>query len=535
MNLNYGEHNSGIEDAEIKRALLFKKNHEPFRIIFKHFNPLLHFNMRKIDIDDNEILNVFDFYQESINVPCKKITKNDIDFGVDDLNYKEESENNRFIVTKGNLIIGRINYFDSHYSSHKQVKSVEIFDGYAHLYRVDFYDFRGFLTKSEMYTPDNKIADSIWYSTSGKQVIDHYYRYNAIGNLISSGWKTTLPNGNVNIHSNYEEVFFEFLNLINEEYFDRSTPNIYIVDRAEGSEEMLPKLESPSYNVIHLHNSHTGNSMQPDTSIMNDNYEYILTNANNFDAIITPSKKQSIDVKKRFKPSCEVLPISVGIIKDAHFNKRPKLMKNRKFGSVIATARIAEEKQIDQLVKAVGIARQTIPEITLDIYGYIDHSNNDKAIKKVNRAIKDFGLEKVVTLHGYVDNVDEIQSNAQIYGVTSTMEGLSLASMGAISNGDVEVSYNINYGTDELLENGLNGYIVPFNDYEMMGNKMVDLLSDVDLLQDMSDASFNRAKRFSETNVWKSWNSLLKKAETIWPKKIQFYHGKVTHGLKEME
>ncbi|MFN1208562.1 glycosyl transferase family 1, partial [Enterococcus lactis] len=90
------------------------------------------------------------------------------------LRYEEERDHNRVIVYSKNQIVARINLFDKEVTNDQIVKSVELFDGFANLYRVDFYDYRGFLSMAQWYTPDNKIATETWYTPEGRPAIEDY-------------------------------------------------------------------------------------------------------------------------------------------------------------------------------------------------------------------------------------------------------------------------------------------------------------------------------------------------------------------------
>ena len=45
------------------------------------------------------------------------------------------------------------------------------------------------------------------------------------------------------------------------------------------------------------------------------------------------------------------------------------------------------------------------PNISLDVYGYVDHRDNDEAMTKINAAIKKYHLEDDVKPHDYVKDV----------------------------------------------------------------------------------------------------------------------------------
>ncbi|MHA8110170.1 glycosyltransferase [Lactobacillaceae bacterium Melli_B4] len=535
MNSSFNAKNSGIEHAQLKRAFLFRKNKEAYKLVFREWNPLLHFHLNNVGIHDDEILNMFDFFQEAEDIKEKVVRPEDLDFGVSDLTYQNDDEHNRVIVFKDKLIIARVNCFGKDITDEKRVQSVELFDGFANLYRVDFYDIRGFKSMVQWYTPDNKIATETWYTPSGRPVIEDYYRLNAQGKMDKSGWKTVDKKGTVRQYDTIDGVLLEFLNAANHKYLRKTRPNIFIMDRSDLYEELLPELREPAYTVLHLHNSHAGDAQEPNTSIMNNNYEYSLTDANRYDAIISATHKQTRDVKYRFEPKAAMFTIPVGVIPDKHFDEPRVPMKDRKFGSVIATARIAPEKQLDKVIRAAGIARKTVPEVTVDLYGYIDHSNDDIAMKRINEAIKDYNMEDAVHIHSYVNNVSIVQKNAQIYGLASVMEGFNLAMMEAQSEGDVGITYDVNYGPNELVVDGENGYVVDYGDYKKMGQYMTELFTNPDQLQKMSDEAYELSKRYSETNVWKDWKALLDDAAKKWRHKMAVWNPDIEKGLEKLD
>lgn len=536
INSSYNEQNSGIEHAQIKRSLLFRKNKTPFKLLFLAWNPLLHHYLNQKNIKDIEILNVFDYFQNTEQVVSKKIYYSDIDFGVSNLKYNEEKDKNRYIVFQDNNIVGRINYFPKKISNDKQVKSVEFFDGFGNLYRVDFYDLRGFVSLVQWYTPDNKIGTEVWYSIDGRPVVETYHRKNALGELKKSGWKTISPNGTVKIFDTLSDVFLQFFNEINDKYFDKSEPNIFIMDRSDDVEEQLQLLNQPAFTALHLHNSHAGDAQKPDTSILNNNYEYSLNDINRYDAVISATHKQTDDVIKRFHPLAKTFTIPVGVIPDNHFNKKEIPMNERKFGQILVTARIAPEKQLDQLIRAIGIAKKIIPELSLDMYGYIDHSNNDIAMKKINKAIDEYNLKDCVHIHSYVQNVAKVQKEAQVYGLTSVMEGFNLALMEAMSQGDIGLTYDVNYGPNELVKDQVNGYVVDYGDYKTMAQRLITIFSNKDLMDKLSKNAYHYSKRYSEDSVWQDWKDFLDFAKEDWINhKMKNYKPDITNGIQKLD
>ena len=206
-------------------------------------------------------------------------------------------------------------------------------------------------------------------------------------------------------------------------------------------------------------------------------------------------------------------------------------MAERKPHSVLVTARVAPEKRIDHIIRAIGIARKTVPDITLDFYGYVDHRDNDAAIKAIDAAIKEFDMADAVHQYDYAEDVGKIQRGAQVYALASIMEGFNLSLMEAQSHGMVGVTYDVNYGPNELVVDNENGYVVPFEGIEEMADRLVKLFSDDQLLQEMSDKAYELSYRYSEGEVWQAWQALLADARS----KNVVYSEDISQGLGDQE
>jgi poly(glycerol-phosphate) alpha-glucosyltransferase len=82
-------------------------------------------------------------------------------------------------------------------------------------------------------------------------------------------------------------------------------------------------------------------------------------------------------------------------------------------------------------------------------------------------------------------------------------------------------TYDVNYGPNEIIEDGINGRIVANGDYKALAAAILDVLRDPELAQQYSTGAYDSAKRYSETNVWQAWQALLKDAQSQWPSKLQ--------------
>ncbi|KMY81559.1 glycosyl transferase family 1 [Leuconostoc mesenteroides subsp. dextranicum] len=522
LNATMQPQKSGIEHAQLKRADLFRAHGERFKIVLREWDPLLHENIKATSLKSFEVINMFDYFQEATEVSDQTITVDNLDFGVANTHRVEELKKNRYLIYDINQqLIARVNYR----TDQKQVASTELFDGFGNLYCVNMYDSRGFVSLSQWYTPDNKIGSETWQSPEGRTVLEAFNKINSDGSVEKVCWRLMSRVGEIHIFDTLEQVTLHFLNLLNDEYWSKNEPNIFILDRAHLAQTVLRYLDKPSYSVLFLHNSHASDASHPEKGILNNNYEYSLFNINVYDAVVSATERQTNDIRSRFKPTTKLFTIPVGVIPMKQLQQQRVPMAERTFGKVVALARKAPEKQLDQLVKAVAYVRQQVPQITLDLYGYKDPTNNFLAERLIESAIRENNLENIVTLHDYTNQVALVEQDAQVFGVTSSMEGFNLSLMEALAQGDIGVTYDVNYGPNAIINEGKNGYIVPLNDYKSMGEALIHIFKEPRLMQQLSDTSYEMSYRYSSDTVWAQWCLLLVDAKKMWPvKQANYFH-----------
>lgn len=504
INFNLPEKKSGIEHAELKRIKLFKEHHVPAKIITREWSATFHQVVDEAGLTNDDVLSVFDYYQGREQEANKHLTVNDLDLGYQNPIVQDEQANNRFLVNapEGHFL-ARINYDPN---DDKRVISTEMFDGFGNLYCVNNYDSRGFKSEIDWYSPDNKVERKEWMGKNGQVVIQQFYQYDIHGKLVETGWLLRDRDGKVFTFNTLREFFQKFLNDIN-----ATGKNVFILDRSLLADDVILSLKRPAYLVYHLHNSQGADAQDEMHSILNDNYEYGLYNIDRYDAFISATPNQTEDVRKRFKPQhAKLFTIPVGIVPDEQL-KAPQVPESKRtFGKVIIAARISTEKQMPKIVHAISKVHKEVPEVTLDIWGYTNSNKEKEAIKQ---AAKEGGIEDAVTIKGYSEDIGKVYDDAQIFTLASTMEGFNLAIMEATSHGVVGVTYDTNYGPNSIIEDGKNGYVVPYNDEDAMADRLVKLLKDPKLLQQMSDNAYELSNRYSSDNVWKDWQALLDDAK----------------------
>lgn len=129
-------------------------------------------------------------------------------------------------------------------------------------------------------------------------------------------------------------------------------------------------------------------------------------------------------------------------------------------------------------------------------------AGNGPKQKFLEQFIKQEGLERNVKMIGYVTNLQDYQHIIDVQVSCSLREGLPLNIVESMLSGNPVVA-GLNRGHRELIQNGINGYIVDPNDYESMGARVLNLLDNDDLRKRIVQNAIIFAQDFTFTSVKK--------------------------------
>lgn len=138
---------------------------------------------------------------------------------------------------------------------------------------------------------------------------------------------------------------------------------------------------------------------------------------------------------------------------------------------------------------------------------------NDTILKELSELAEKLGVMDHIIFGDYVtgEALAQVYSQAQAIVQTSVGEGFGMNLVEAFSYGVPAVSYNITYGTHELVEDGVNGFVTVPGAYDQMAEGLASILSDDGIWADMSDAAYKKAKEFTADKVYPMWQEALTK------------------------
>ena len=121
--------------------------------------------------------------------------------------------------------------------------------------------------------------------------------------------------------------------------------------------------------------------------------------------------------------------------------------------------------------------------------------------QKLIKMIRNMNLEKNVMLIGAVPKslMPRLMQISSLYVNTSLADGMSPSMLEACASGLPIVSFNVG-GASDIIENGINGFLVPIKDWRELATKIIYLLQNTTILKDMARMARKRAQEKFDIN-----------------------------------
>lgn len=172
--------------------------------------------------------------------------------------------------------------------------------------------------------------------------------------------------------------------------------------------------------------------------------------------------------------------------------------------TVLAVGRLEEQKGFDYLLDIWKLIEndKDFNEWKLQVVG--SGSLKQQLRDKENN----LGLKRVKWLP-FTEHIEECYKNASIYVMSSRFEGFALVLLEAKAFGLPIVSFDIKNGPNEIVQNGVNGYIVPPFDISMFAESLKVLMKDDKLRAHFTEDSQRSMYQFSKDKIVANWIQLL--------------------------
>ena len=488
INLGIGWASSGVEYAQAYRAGVFRKLNLASKFIFTDM--ILADNIQhltaNIGFDDDQVIWLYNHFTD-IKIASTSVTVDDI------LAYFEGIEERR----EKNGKVLRIFFSDEDKfitcylvdENKDLVQHVEyVFAG--NLVRKDYFSYTRYCT--EYFAPKDNVA-TLYQRTF----------YNEDG---TSAYDMFMNQGTEEVYRFKDRILYGKPALIR--YFMKtlrlSKSDLVILDRETGIGQVVFEEAQAAHLAVVVHAEHySENATNDDYILWNNYYDYQFTNADKVDLFIVSTDRQKEVLEQQFAHytthAPKIVTIPVGSV-----DELTKPQESRKPFSLITASRLAKEKHIDWLVKAVIEAHKELPELTFDIYG---SGGEDSLLREI---IANHQAEDYIQLKGHAE-LSQIYSRYEVYLTASTSEGFGLTLMEAISSGLPLIGFDVPYGNQTFIEDGKNGYLIPssFDHVEdeikkAFSTKICQLYQE-NRLADMRANSYQIAEGFLTKEILEKW------------------------------
>jgi poly(glycerol-phosphate) alpha-glucosyltransferase len=169
---------------------------------------------------------------------------------------------------------------------------------------------------------------------------------------------------------------------------------------------------------------------------------------------------------------------------------------------VIMMARLDPQKQLDHALQAWQRVQRALPDARLEIYG------RGPLQAQLSDQIKQLRLTGSVTLAGFTTDPHSVYRRAGLCIMTSKFEGAPLTLLESFALSCPVVSYDLRYGPADIIEDGVNGFLVPYGDRKAMAETIVRCLDDPELLRRLSAGTAQSAKQFTQEAFVARWSAI---------------------------
>lgn len=180
-----------------------------------------------------------------------------------------------------------------------------------------------------------------------------------------------------------------------------------------------------------------------------------------------------------------VIPNPVALPEQIEFSTKSPIVLN--------VGRFIASKHQDQLIDYIENCQR--PEWELVFLG---DGNRFEQVKEV--AVSSLCAEQIKLL-GNVKHVGEWYFKAAIFAFTSTSEGFPNALAEAMAHGCACISYDCTAGPADIIDDGVNGFLIPEGDHEMYKEKLKLLMEDEELRLRFGKAAHEKMKQFDAEKI----------------------------------
>lgn len=216
------------------------------------------------------------------------------------------------------------------------------------------------------------------------------------------------------------------------------------------------------------------------------------------DGVVLQTERAKLFFPKWVQKKAKILPNPMN---PQFLNKRYTGVREDK---IVAVGRLDENKNHAMLIHAFARIVAEYPNMKLVIYG------EGRSREMLENLVREKELEDRIELPGSITNVAEHIANARIFTLTSNTEGMPNSLMEAMALGLPVIATDCPCGGPAtLIENDVNGILVPVGDAYALADAFRKILSSQEYADKLGENAYEITKKLSPDKVNSEWKKYL--------------------------
>ena len=145
--------------------------------------------------------------------------------------------------------------------------------------------------------------------------------------------------------------------------------------------------------------------------------------------------------------------------------------KNKKEKFILIVGRLSKEKKLDVAIKVFSKVKKKFLQLKLKILG---QGQEESFLRQVAKKYK---IYDSVEFLGFQKNLVPLYQKAKLTLMTSSYEGFPNTLIESVTLGTPIISFNCPTGPREIIQDGINGFLVNADDEIMLEQKIIEALN----------------------------------------------------------
>ncbi|HET8575198.1 MAG TPA: glycosyltransferase [Candidatus Paceibacterota bacterium] len=241
--------------------------------------------------------------------------------------------------------------------------------------------------------------------------------------------------------------------------------------------------------------------------ILRSMHSYVAWYYNHCRFVSTPAQGLLRDMQSQgLKAPAEVIvnPLSLEMFSPATESEKKSLKEKYHFDgpTVFYCGRLAPEKHVDTILRALPKVKEKIPDVQFVIAG---HGSTEKELKSLTRSLS---LQANVHFMGFVEpaQLSEFYKASDIFAIFGTAENQPLTLAQAYAAGLPAVGADARGLREYITED--TGFVMRYDDAETLASKIQFLLENEETRKKMGENAKEKIEKFEASKISEKWEDI---------------------------